>query len=319
MSFNTLAPVVRAGLLDEVLDGLGFIHANDHCRRNCLHCPAFGDQSPVIMTPFATLTKVVSDVGDAYRERGRSPRRSIASWRISDPLDYLVRSGSGIRDTYDVGVLWRRYLDQGIYLVTNGSEGKRQAREALRRLAGDPEVASQIKLTITPCDQGWGTDRYLDNIAQDIAILAPLWDLGSTRMEDPQGRRFRINLKSTAERRDESLEFLEHALVVAGVARAKVESLMEDSTHVAVKDIYDLGSYAGDSPVKQAINIKGDSGRRFKPTAEARTQYQYGIYPDGTIQMIDMYEFQVYPVALGGEPLRLNVDGAADGRTRRAS
>ncbi len=73
MAYPSLSPLVEQGLLDEILDNLGFIHANDHCRRNCTHCPAFGDTSPVQMTPFATLTRLVRDVGEAFRDRGISP------------------------------------------------------------------------------------------------------------------------------------------------------------------------------------------------------------------------------------------------------
>ncbi|ATZ23679.1 hypothetical protein ACFZBM_27160 [Streptomyces lavendulae] len=311
MAYPSLSPLVEQGLLDEILDNLGFIHANDHCRRNCTHCPAFGDTSPVQMTPFATLTRLVRDVGEAFRDRGISPKRSIVSWRISDPLDYHVRDGETTRNTFDVARIWREHLGQGLYLVTNGSEGKRFARTALRQIAARPDVLSQAKLTITPCDQGWGSERYLQNIADDISVLAPLWDLGSTRMEDPDGLRFRINLKSTADRREEALEFMARAMDLAGLDAGAAQKALADPRRISAKDIYDLGSYVGDSPVVNAISIKGEGGKRFKDTAETRSHHQYGIYPDGAVRVIDMYEFKVYEATgEGGAPLRVDLRAA---------
>ncbi|KUJ69263.1 hypothetical protein ACZ90_13045 [Streptomyces albus subsp. albus] len=311
MAHSTLSPLIAEGLLDEVLDGLGFIHANDHCRRNCAHCPAFGDTTPVQMTPFAALTRLVRDIGAAFRERGSAPARSIASWRISDPLDYHVRDGATTRTTFDVARIWREHLGQGLYLVTNGSEGKRFARTALRQVAAEPEVVSQVKLTITPCDSGWGSDRYLHGIAEDIATLAPLWDLGSTRMEDPAGLRFRINLKSTQDRREEALEFMARVLDLAGLDADTAGKALADPRRIAAKDIYDLGSYVGDSPVVNAISIKGGDGKRFKPTGDTRSHHQYGIYPDGSVRIIDMYEFKVYEATgEAGTPLHVDLRGA---------
>ncbi|MFD9859834.1 hypothetical protein [Streptomyces alboflavus] len=312
MAYTSLTPLIEEGVLDEVLEGLGFLHANDHCRRNCTHCPAFGDTTPVQMTPFATLTRLAHDVGEAFRDRGITARRSIVSWRISDPLDYHVRDGRTTRTTFDVARIWREHLGQGLYLVTNGSEGKRFARTALRDVAAAPEVVSQVKLTVTPCDQGWGSERYLHSIAEDIATLAPLWDLGSTRMEDPSGLRFRINLKSTRDRREEALEFMAQALELAGLRPGAAEKAMADPRRISAKDIYDLGSYVGDSPVVNAISIKGDNGKRFKSTADTRTHHQYGIYPDGGVRVIDMYEFKVYEATgESGAPLRVDLRNAA--------
>ncbi|RYJ31815.1 hypothetical protein CU044_0182 [Streptomyces sp. L-9-10] len=312
MAYPSLSPLIEEGVLDEVLEGLGFLHANDRCRRNCTHCPAFGDTNPVEMTPFATLTRLARDVGEAFQDRGITPRRSIASWRISDPLDYHVRDGKTTRTTFDVARLWREHLGQGLYLVTNGSEGKRFAQTALRQVAAAPEVVSQVKLTVTPCDAGWGSERYLHSIAEDVATLATLWDLGSTRMEDPTGLRFRINLKSTADRREEALQFMARALELAGLRPDESEKALADPRRVSAKDIYDLGSYVGDSPVVNALSIKGRDGKRFKSTAETRTHHQYGIYPDGSVRVIDMYEFKVYEATgESGAPLRVDLRSAA--------
>jgi hypothetical protein len=102
--------------------------------------------------PFDSLRRVVAAIGRAYTDRGMRPLRSIASWRISDPFDYYVREHWEARTTYDVAHLWRTHLSQGLYIVTNGTEGRGFAREALLKLVYEPDLISQIKLTITPYD-----------------------------------------------------------------------------------------------------------------------------------------------------------------------
>src|SRR5258708_10424 len=99
-AYSLLTPIIDEGLLEDFLTYLGFILANDHCRRNCLHCPAFGDRSPIQCMPFSTLRQVVAEIGRAYADRDMRPVRSIASWRISDPFDYYVKEHWEARTTY---------------------------------------------------------------------------------------------------------------------------------------------------------------------------------------------------------------------------
>lgn len=304
-----LAPIAEEGLLEEFLTYLGFIHANDHCRRNCSHCPAFGDGSPIQSMPFDSLRRVVAAIGHAYTDRGMGPLRSIASWRISDPFDYYVKEHGEARTTYDVAHLWRTHLWQGLYIVTNGTEGKGFAREALLKLVHEPSLLSQIKLTITPHDTAWGTPKYFDDIAWDVRTLAPLWDLPSTRVEDPRGVRFRINVKATEGTRASVLALVAEVLRQAGYDARTSQFLMADSKKLAIKPLYDLGSYAGDSPVPGAIRIAQPGGERYKPSPEVRDRYQYGIFPDGRIKIVDMYAFREIPIfAKDGSPLRININ-----------
>ncbi|MFC9653032.1 BTAD domain-containing putative transcriptional regulator [Streptomyces sp. NPDC056937] len=110
----------------------------------------------------------------------------------------------------------------------------------------------------------------------------------------------------------EALQFMARALEQAGLRPDESEKAMADPRRVSAKDIYDLGSYVGDSPVVNAISIKGGDGKRFKSTAETRTHHQYGIYPDGSVRVIDMYEFKVYEATgESGAPLRVDLRSAA--------
>lgn len=306
--FTSLAQIEREGLLDDFLSRLGFILANDHCRRNCLHCPAYGDPAPMTSVPFGSLQQLVWDIGLAYRGRGLAPPRTIASWRISDPLDYHIIENGQRRSTYDVAHLWRRHFSQGLYLVTNGSEGRPLARDALQRLVREPALISQTKLTITPFDAQWGTPKYFEDIAWDVSALTELWELPSDRMEDRTGCRFRINVKVTPDTEPDARAFVVRVLRYVGYTRSALQSLLVDSRKICFKPIYDLGSYGGDSPVPGALTLVGPNGDRWKPTEAERDRYLYAIHPDGFVRMVDMYAFRVRAVhTRAGEALRVNL------------
>lgn len=302
----TLSLLEQEGLLDNFLAGLGFIHANDHCRRNCAHCPAHGDKTPQLNMPFEDLERIVADVGQALTQRGIVLSRSVVSWRISDPLDYYVRHNRMWRSTYDVAQLWHTHLRQGLYIVTNGSEGKPRARTVLHNLVREPELLSQIKLTVTPFDILWGTRQYFWNIVEDIRILAPLWEMFSERIEDPEGLRFRINVKVTEATRKPAEQFMEDVLQELLYCAKDARDIMNDRKKVRFKPVYNLGSYTGDSPIVDAIKLPGLHGERWKPTEQERDRYQYAVYPDFSVRIVDMYTFRVHPVLTRSEqPLLL--------------
>lgn len=305
---GSLASIEREGFLGDFLSRLGFILANDHCRRNCLHCPAFGDPIPMMNMPFGSLRQFVRDVGRAYHDHEISPPRSIASWRISDPLDYHVIESGQRRSTYDVAHLWREHLSQGLYLVTNGSEGRPLARDALQRLVREPALISQAKLTITPFDAQWGIPKYFEDIAWDVSALTELWGLPSDRVEDRTGCRFRINVKVTPDTEPDAREFVVRVLRHVGYTRPALQSLLIDSRRIRFKPVYDLGSYGGDSPVRGAMTLVGPNGDRWKPTEAERDRYLYAIHPDGFVRMVDMYAFRVHAGhTRAGEALRVNL------------
>jgi hypothetical protein len=294
---SILSPIKTEQIFESFLSNLGFILANDHCRRNCLHCPAYGDKSPIQNMPFKSLSLLVNEIAEAYREQDRIPSRTIASWRISDPLDYHVADGGAHRSTYDVAKLWKERLGQGLYLVTNGSEGRAMARRALERLASEPILISQAKLTITPFDAYWGTKKYFDDICWDVKTLSCLWGLQSQRMEDPHGSRFRINAKTTDDKTEEVRQFIRSVLYKIGFSEQETSALLNDPKKIAFKPIYDLGTYSGDdTPIINAKKIKNLQEERHKPTEDARTRYQFAIFPDGSMGIVDMYAFQVYKV-----------------------
>ncbi len=278
----------------EFLDRLGFVLVVDNCRRGCLHCPAYGTTSPVRYMSATVMAQLLSGLDTLFRDLGVSkPRRTIQCWRLSDPLDYHFTIGRRLYDVIYVAEMWLLYLDQGIYFVTNGSEGRETAQAALRAIARRPELVSQAKLTITPYDVLWGTDRYRQDLLDDIEILAPLWSLRSVRIEDHRNALFRINIKTAAAREPEARDFVYELLRTLSL---DADSLIEDSTRVCFKPIYDLGTTSGAaSPVPGAIKILNERGERYKPV-EGRTQVQTGIGTDLSTFKVDMYAFADLPM-----------------------
>ncbi|MGH3712947.1 MAG: hypothetical protein ACRDT4_05725 [Micromonosporaceae bacterium] len=292
-----------------LLGDLGFVLAVDNCARGCEHCPAYGSRTPVSRAPFDDLEHRLIGITAARRRLGLAPpSRVVHCWRISDPLDYAWRTATGrVATCADVAGLWRDHLGQGLYLVTNGSEGKPTARRALARLVARPELVSQVKLTITHADRAWGTTRYLANIADDLRTLIPLWELPATRWEDPVGRRFRVNVKSTPERYGETRAAVVQALFHAGLSVRRAVDACGDPQRVRFKQIYDLGTAAGQhSPLVGALDLSDESGARHKPTPGTRDRLQYGVRPDGRLFIVDMYAFTEHDLSSDGRPVTLH-------------
>jgi hypothetical protein len=298
-------------LTDEELRGflrqLGLILVVDNCRRGCLHCPAYGTVKPVTYMDPGVMRKLLEEVEVLFRDFGLpQPQRTIHCWRVSDPLDYCYRRGGRLYDMVDVAELWTRHLGQGLYMVTNGSEGKPRAQQTLERFVEHPEFISQAKLTITPCDLEWGSARYRRDILFDVATMAPLWSLPANRIEDRRNSLFRINVKSTAPEREKAGEFVYGLLRTLSL---DADALMADPTRISFKAIYDLGTAIGtDSPVPYAISIRNSRGERHK-AVDGRTQHQVGIRPALTTFKLDMYGFAESEfLDQRGEPVTISLD-----------
>jgi hypothetical protein len=315
---------VKIGNLGELeirafLDRLGLVLVVDNCRRGCLHCPAYGTVAPVAYMDPRVMGPLLRELESLFRASGLpQPRRTIHCWRVSDPLDYFYRAGPRLYDMVYVAELWTRYLGQGLYMVTNGSEGKARARQTLRDFVQHPEFISQAKLTITPCDVDWGTERYRRDLLYDIETMAPLWYRRANRIEDSRNSLFRINVKSTAPLREKAREFVYGLLQTLSL---DADALIGDPSRICFKAIYDLGTATGaDSPVVDAVSILNGRGERYK-AVEGRRQDQTGIRPNLTTFQLDMYSFAESPfldergdpvaVSLSNEPEFAAMEAAA--------
>lgn len=257
--------------LADLVTQLGWVLAVDNCSRGCRYCPASAMRALAQRTPLYQLARTLSDLATYYaRLETPPPRWAVPCWRLGDPLDYLVRTRSGrVATCTEVAQLWRYHLHQGLYLMTNGSEGRPRARHALHQLATCPELVSQVKLTIGPADRAWDTSRYEQNLAADIAILAPLWQQPSTRTEDPDGRRLRLNLRTTPTRRPATLEAVARILTLAGLPAATISRAFDDTTMLTIKPLDTTG----------ASNL---------PQLSSGPRVRYGIRPDRSLFMADM-------------------------------
>lgn len=288
--------------LSRALHLLGFVLIIDGCARNCQHCPAYGNPVRPRIMPLETVRSTLATLRQLYSERRIPvPSRAMMCWRISDPLDYQDDSG-GKADCVDVAALWRRSLGQGLYVVTNGSDGRVHPRRTLERMSRAPHLVSQIKLTITPFDREWGTDRYYEHIKDDVGTLAPLWNLPSERPEDPRGRRFRINVKITPSVQSEARALVQQVLGDLGYSRAEVSATMLDPHSVSFKPVYDFLGDERSAPIPDLIRLPRQDGKPYKSSADKRVRYWFGLRPDNSWLVVDMFRFREFSIAPGVIP-----------------
>ena len=213
---------------DKLIAQLGFLLVVDHCSRNCSHCQAFGERSPVERIPFDELENISFMIKRAAAIAQISVPIPLHCWRVSDPLDYYCKTGSGWKTCYDVAELWRRVFGQGLYVVTNGSEGTKIGREAVLGLSAQPDLLNQIKLTITPYDQEWGTPKYKADILWDLQQLHLLWQYPCAQR--PNELLFRVNAKCSKCSKNELRQFLLELVREVG---GWVECCRDDDDRVA--------------------------------------------------------------------------------------
>lgn len=273
--------------LANVVTQLGFVLAVDNCSRGCRYCPASEVRALPQRAPLYQLARTLSDLATCYARLGTPPPRwAVPCWRFSDPLDYLVRTRSGrVGTCTDLARLWHDHLHQGLYLMTNGSEGRPQARRALHQLAASPELISQVKLTIGPADRDWGTSRYEHDLAADIAILAPLWQLPSTRTEDPRGRRLRINLRTTPTQQGATLETVARILTLARLPTATIQRVLDDVTMLTVKP---LNTAASSVPQRPSTGELASGSSPSQPGVHTGPRTRFGIRPDRSLFLCDV-------------------------------
>lgn len=280
-------------VIDNVISNLGFILAVDNCVRNCSHCQAFGNLTPVVSAPYQILERRLNKLSLLLSSRGITTPSNLHCWRLSDPLDYHHRENDTVYSCFHIAQLWQNYLNQGLYVVTNGSDGRKRSINALSLLARTPELVSEIKLTVTPYDREWGTLRYKKNIRSDIECLAPLWEVSSDRVVG--ARKFRINAKTVTKDQPELYRFIKCILLDIGLSHSSVEEFLNDSSRICFKPIYDLGNKVGAPPPAGAVAIIDAEGNRKKCSDNQRARFYYGIRPNGTLFTVDMFSFQELP------------------------
>lgn len=271
---------------------LGFILAIDNCGRGCTHCPAHGLRKKMETAPLVELKQRLSLAKQALRGTDVLARRTIHSWRIGDMTDYRDRDPATGQEytVVDVADAWLTELGQPHYTVTNGTMGVEWRQNALQQLAENPELSSQVKLTITPFDPKFHRASYVTNLAHDVATLWPLTELESQRPESVGQLRFRVNAKATPDTTDQLLDTLHGIVRESGVPVNFDDVVKGTSEHIKIKPVYDLRATAEQVPVFGAISLGNTIKDRVKPE-EVRDRYQLGVRTNGRAFEVDLYNF----------------------------
>ncbi|EDK72812.1 hypothetical protein TM7_0021 [candidate division TM7 genomosp. GTL1] len=275
-------------------DALGFVLAIDGCARGCHHCPAYGLGMRPTVAPIEDLRTRLKRIKAAMPTVDfANDFRTVHAWRISDLGDYRYTEGGVTYDVVSVAEAWYANLGQPLYVVTNGTIGSKARRESLQLLSEQPDLVSQVKLTITPFDPKFTRTRYVENMAFDVATLWPLGELPGRRKEGSSDqRRFRINVKSSADQRDEVEEVLWDILSTAGLPNGEIEKLMTNKDpRLQIKPVYDLRVTAEQPLPIGALQLGNSPTDRLKPET-VRNQNQLGFRPDGSAFEVDLWAFR---------------------------
>jgi len=299
--------VIQVDSLDPGLgiESVGFVLAVDGCGRGCSHCPAFGIKQRPTTAPLDSLRGRLDLIRPALPGVDFTRFRTIHAWRIGDMLDYRDQQSDITHDAVSVAEAWLTRLGQPLYVVTNGSIGSAWRREVVHRMAQNPHLFSQVKLTITLHDpRSEKPASYVRNMAHDVAALWPVSLLPANRVEASVSQTwFRINVKANQHDRPRIRELLREIFAEAGLSAAEANALLAgEDPRLAYKDVYDLRAEAG-LPKPKGSKDLGAPGLRYHHQ-DVRDQFQLGFHADGTAFLVDMAAFGQHDlVDAGGNPV----------------
>lgn len=216
-------------------------------------------------------------------------------------MDYKDVSSGITRTVADIANEWRSSLGQPLYTVTNGSMGTKWRQEALENLASEPDLNSQVKLTITPFDPKFSHKNYASNIAHDVAALWPLTKLPSLRPESEGQSRFRINIKTSEVYRQQTEAVLRQILSMSEVDIDLDKAIANETEVVQIKPIYDLRIHEMQPLAPGAIALSDTIEGRLKPE-RIRSQNQLGFRPNGEAFEVDLWAFSETDLKHDGMP-----------------
>ena len=282
-------------------ESLGFMLAIDKCGRNCQHCPAYGLRQKTETAPLDDLQTRLKVARAALSGTGVIQNRTIHAWRIGDLLDYRDGSTGSSRTVADVADAWRSSLGQPLYTVTNGTMGTKWRQEALQNLASEPDLNSQVKLTVTPFDPKFPHRNYVSNMAHDVATLWPLTKLPSLRPESAGQSRFRINVKTSEAYRPQTEATLRQILSLSEVDIDIDSALANETELVQIKPVYDLRVNEMQPLAPGAVALSSTIESRLKPE-HVRSQNQLGFRPNGEAFEVDLWAFSETDLTHDGVP-----------------
>jgi hypothetical protein len=189
----------------------------------------------------------------------------------ANPLTYTspLHDSGGTATAADLAVLWREYLHQGLYVPTTGSHGDPHGRRALHAFASAPQLVSQVQLTITPTDPTWDDSISIDNLAEDLRILNPLWDLPADLL-DTDTTRFHLVVQATDEDMPGAREAVIGLLQEVGMSRVRLYTAFNDPRRISFQPVGNHEPAATDSndPLRTFFGIH-TTGTLFSGTSLA--------------------------------------------------
>lgn len=197
--------------------------------------------------------------------------------RDADPLTYTspLHDSRGTATAADLATLWREHLHQGLYVSTTGTRGDPISKRALLAFASAPRLVAQVRLVITPDDPGWETTMYVDNLADDLRILQPLWDIPAD-LPDTDAARLHVVVQATNDDMPDAHVTVFDVLRATGLSRTGAYNSLADPRLTTFQPITRPDERDAGSPASRA-----DEGPNNLVEDPLRTRF--GIHTSGAL------------------------------------
>lgn len=224
------------------------------------------------------LVNRLASISSMRREYGLDETcwHTVHCVRDTNPLTYTspLHGGRGIATAADLATLWREHLHQGLDVPTTGTRGHPIGQRALYAFASVPRLAAQVRLIITPGDPGWESTAYVDNLAADLRILQPLWDIPADLL-DTDAARLQLVVKASDDDMPDARMTAFDIARAAGLSRTRSYQVLEDPRLTTIEPLNHPDKPGTGLPAAQT-----DHDPQFLREAPPR---QFGIHTSGAL------------------------------------
>lgn len=198
--------------------------------------------------------------------------------RGANPLTYSspLHEGDGTATAADLATLWREHLHQGLCIPTTGTHGQSAGRRALHAFASAPRLVAQVRLVITPTDPAWDSTTYVDELATDLRILQPLWEIPAD-LPDSDVARLHLVVKAADNDMSDAVAAAFDILRTTGLSRTRSHATLADSRLTTFEPI----KCAREQPAGAAANTRANKDLHATPEDPPRTRF--GIHTSGAL------------------------------------
>jgi hypothetical protein len=197
--------------------------------------------------------------------------------RDANPLTYSspLHEGAGTATAADLATLWREHLHQGLCVPTTGTNGQPASRRALHAFASAPRLVAQVRLVITPTDPAWDSTTYVDELATDLRILQPLWDIPAD-LPDPDVARLHLVVKATENDMSDTVAAAFDIVRATGLSRTRSYATLADPRLTTFEPIKYAREHATALP-----DTRANKDLHAVPEDPLRTRF--GIHTSGAL------------------------------------